>query len=99
MHELGPDVTAGVGGTAPLERCWVRQTWSGAQGRTGDRTTKPSLSAALLLAHLCGPPAHNKPNSQLFSAAQSRDQAGLIFALAAKMVRMNKDLAQAVVIP
>jgi len=27
------------------------------------------------------------PNSQLYSAAQSRDQAGIIFSLAAKMVR------------
>ena len=62
------------------------------------KSGKTALSAALLLAHLCGPPAHNKPNSQLFSAAQSRDQAGLIFALASKMVRMNKDLASAVVV-
>ena len=45
-----------------------------------------------------GPPARNKPNSQLFSAAQSRDQAAIIFSLAAKMVRMNRDLAQAVVV-
>ena len=62
------------------------------------KSGKTALSAALLLAHLCGPPAHNRPNSQLFSAAQSRDQAGLIFALASKMVRMNKDLASAVTI-
>jgi len=47
------------------------------------RTRRPTLAAWLLLAHLCGPPARNKPNSQLYSAAQSRDQAGLIFALAA----------------
>ena len=62
------------------------------------KSGKTALSAALLLAHLCGPPAHNRPNSQLFSAAQSRDQAGLIFALASKMVRMNKDLASAVTV-
>ena len=43
-------------------------------------------------------PARNRPNSQLFSAAQSRDQAGLIFNLAAKMVRMSRDLQQAVTI-
>ena len=65
---------------------------------TPRKSGKTALSAALLLAHLCGPPAHNRPNSQLFSAAQSRDQAGLIFALASKMIRMNKDLASAVVI-
>jgi phage terminase large subunit-like protein len=55
-------------------------------GRKGGKT---SLSACLLLAHLCGPPARNKPNSQLYSAAQSRDQAAIIFSLAAKMVRLN----------
>lgn len=41
----------------------------------------------MLLLHLCGPAA--KPNSQLFSAAQSRDQAALLFGLAAKMVRLS----------
>src|SRR5215831_20321238 len=40
-------------------------------GRKGGKTT---LSACLLLAHLCGPPAKSRPNSQLYSAAQSRDQ-------------------------
>jgi phage terminase large subunit-like protein len=55
-------------------------------GRKGGKT---SLSACLLLAHLCGPPARNKPNSQLYSAAQSRDQAAIIFSLAAKMVRLK----------
>ena len=62
----------------------------------GRKNAKTTLSACLLLAHLCGPPARNKPNSQLFSAAQSRDQAAIIFSLAAKMVRMNPILAQAV---
>jgi phage terminase large subunit-like protein len=38
----------------------------------------------LLLAHLC-----SKTNSQLYSAAQSRDQAGILFALAAKIVRLS----------
>ena len=64
-------------------------------GRKGGKT---SLSACLLLAHLCGPPARNKPNSQLYSAAQSRDQAAIIFSLAAKMVRLNPVLARAVTI-
>jgi phage terminase large subunit-like protein len=57
---------------------------------------KTALCACLLLAHLCGPPARNKPNSQLYSAAQSRDQAGIVFSLAAKMVRMNPDLRSAI---
>src|SRR5262245_42400085 len=64
----------------------------------GRKCGKTSLAACLLLAHLCGPPAKNSPNSQLFSAAQSRDQAGIIFALAAKMVRLNPALSQAVTI-
>jgi phage terminase large subunit-like protein len=49
----------------------------------GRKNAKSTLCACLLLAHLVGPLARNKPNSQLYSAAQSRDQAGIIFALAA----------------
>jgi phage terminase large subunit-like protein len=62
------------------------------------KNAKSTLCACLLLAHLCGPPARDKPNSQLYSAAQSRDQAGIVFALAAKMVRLNPDLRSAVTI-
>jgi phage terminase large subunit-like protein len=51
---------------------------------------KTSLSALLLLLHLAGP--EYKRNSQLFSAAQSRDQAAILFSLAAKMVRMDEHL-------
>src|SRR5215475_13870641 len=64
----------------------------------GRKNAKTSLAACLLLAHLCGPPAKSKPNSQLYSAAQSRDQAGIIFSLAAKMVRINPALARIVTI-
>jgi phage terminase large subunit-like protein len=63
---------------------------------TPRKNAKSTLSACLLLAHLCGPPARNKPNSQLYSAAQSRDQAGIVFSLACKMVRQNPDLRGAV---
>ena len=42
----------------------------------GRKNAKTTLAACLLLAHLCGPPARNRPNSELYSAAQSRDQAG-----------------------
>jgi phage terminase large subunit-like protein len=62
----------------------------------GRKNAKTTLAAFLLLAHLCGPRA--KPNSQLFSAAQSRDQAGILFALAAKIVRMSPILASVVII-
>jgi phage terminase large subunit-like protein len=54
----------------------------------GRKNGKTSLAAFLLLLHLCGPRA--RPNSQLFSAAQSRDQASLLFSLAAKIVRMTE---------
>jgi phage terminase large subunit-like protein len=52
---------------------------------------KTAFLAMILLLHLCGPEA--KRNSQLYSAAQSRDQAAILFKLAAKMVRMSPDLA------
>jgi phage terminase large subunit-like protein len=56
----------------------------------GRKNGKTSLAAFLLLVHLCGPKA--VPNSQLYSAAQSRDQAAVIFALAAKIVRISPAL-------
>lgn len=56
----------------------------------GRKNGKTSLAAVLLLLHLVGPEA--RANSQLFSAAQSRDQAAVLFALAAKIVRMSPDL-------
>lgn len=57
---------------------------------------KTGLASVLLLTHLIGPKA--RPNSQLFSTAQSRDQAALIFAMAAKIVRMSPELRDSVVI-
>jgi phage terminase large subunit-like protein len=60
----------------------------------GRKNGKTAIAAMLLLVHLCGPEA--RPNSQLYSAAQSRDQAALLFSLAAKMVRLNADMASAV---
>jgi len=60
-------------------------------GRKGAKTT---FAAFLLLLHLCGPEAVR--NGHLFSDAMSRDQAAILFALAAKIVRMSPDLAAAV---
>ena len=62
----------------------------------GRKNAKTTLAACLLLAHLCGPPARNRPNSELYSAAQSRDQAAIIFSLASKMVRLSQILSRAV---
>src|SRR5215471_5888537 len=59
------------------------------------KSGKTCLSATLLLAHLVGPAAI--ANSQLYSAAQSRDQAALLYALAAKIVRMSPTLSAEIV--
>jgi phage terminase large subunit-like protein len=62
----------------------------------GRKNGKTALASFLLLLHLCGPEA--RPNSQLFSAAQSREQAAILFGLAAKMVRMSQRLSEVVMI-
>lgn len=55
---------------------------------------KSGLIAGLLLAHLVGPEA--KQGSQIGSGAMSRDQAALVFNLAAKMVQMSPKLSSLV---
>ena len=62
----------------------------------GRKNGKTALAALLLLAHLCGP-LHRK-NSQLYSAAQSRDQAAVLFNLAAKIIRMSEELSTHVLV-
>jgi phage terminase large subunit-like protein len=62
----------------------------------GRKNAKTTLSAFLLLLHLVGP--ESRVNSQLYSSAQSREQAAILFALAAKVVRMSPDLRDAIVI-
>src|SRR5690606_9218734 len=61
----------------------------------GRKNGKSALAAMLLLLHLCGPEAI--PNSSLYSAAQAREQAAILFSLAAKMVRMSATLSAFVV--
>lgn len=56
------------------------------------KNAKTATSAFLLLLHLCGPEA--RPNSQLYSAAQSREQASILFGYASKIVRMSPDLGE-----
>jgi phage terminase large subunit-like protein len=60
------------------------------------KNAKTAFSSFLLLLHLCGPEA--KPNSQLYSGAMSREQAAILFSLAAKIVRMSPDLSEYVII-
>lgn len=52
---------------------------------------KSSLIAALALCYITGPLAVR--NSQIVSGAMSRDQAAIIFSLAAKMVRLSPKLS------
>lgn len=62
----------------------------------GRKSGKTALAAALTLLHVVGPEA--KANSDLYSAAQSRDQAALLFRYAAKIVRLSPDLRPHVLI-
>jgi phage terminase large subunit-like protein len=58
----------------------------------GRKNAKTTEAAVILLLHLAGPEA--KPNSQLYSDAQSRDQAAILFSVAAKIVRMSPTLSK-----
>jgi phage terminase large subunit-like protein len=88
----GPDV-----GKRVLLRPWQRKIILGIYDNVvltrraiitvGKKNSKSTMAAFLLLLHLCGLEA--KMNGQLYSTAQSREQAALIFALAAKIVRMT----------
>lgn len=62
----------------------------------GRKNAKTTLAAFLLLLHTCGPEA--RPNSQLNSAAQSKEQAAILFKLAAKVVRLSPTLNPVMVI-
>jgi phage terminase large subunit-like protein len=62
----------------------------------GRKNAKTTFAAFLLLLHICGLEA--KPNSQLNSAAQSKDQAAILFKLAAKIVRLSPTLLPVCVI-
>jgi len=62
----------------------------------GRKNAKTAIAAIMLLLHACGPEA--RPNSQLYSTALSRDQAAIVYSLAAKMVRFSSLLPQFVTI-
>ena len=81
----------------PFQRKIIQRIYDNPQGTRralvsmGKKNAKTTLAACLLLLHLAGPEA--RANAQLNSAAQSRDQAALLFGLAAKMVRLSPDLS------
>ena len=60
----------------------------------GRKNAKTTECACIVLLHLCGP--EYVPNGSLYSAAQSRDQASIIFNLARKMVLMSPVLRKVV---
>jgi phage terminase large subunit-like protein len=60
----------------------------------GRKNAKSVECACIVLLHLCGP--EYRPNGALYSCAQSRDQAGIIFRLASKMVKMSPVLRRVV---
>lgn len=78
----------------PEQRSWILAIYDSPTRRfilsMGRKNAKTALAAFLLLLHLVGPEA--RENSQLFSAAQSRDQAAVLFKLAAKIVRFSPTL-------
>lgn len=85
----------------PWQKSEIRKIYDNPHGTRraiisfGRKNGKTALAAFLLLLHLCGPEA--RPNSQLYSAAQSREQAAILFGLAAKVVRMSPTLSAYVV--
>lgn len=62
----------------------------------GRKNGKTAIVAFLGLVHMCGP--EHRVNSQLFSAAMSREQAAILFGLMAKIVRMSPQLNEFVTV-
>jgi phage terminase large subunit-like protein len=62
----------------------------------GRKNGKTGLSAMILLLHLCGPEA--RVNTELNSSAMSRDQASILHRLAGKMVRLNPQMSEDVIV-
>ena len=60
----------------------------------GRKNAKSVECACIVLLHLCGP--EYQPNGSLYSCAQSRDQAGIIFDRASKMVKLSPILRRVV---
>lgn len=81
----------------PFQRKFILDVYDNPNGTRrgilsiGRKNGKTALIACILLAHLVGPEA--MLNSQIVSGARSRDQAGLVFGLAAKMVGLNPELS------
>ena len=60
------------------------------------KNAKTVEAALIVLLHLCGPEAKGKFNQQMYCAAQSRDQAAVLFNYLKQIVRMSPKLARVV---
>jgi phage terminase large subunit-like protein len=84
------------------QRDWIKRIYDNPAGTrraiisVGRKNAKSTLAAFLLLLHLCG--REHKVNSSLYSAAQSKEQAAIIFRTAAKIVRLSPHLRDFIVI-
>jgi phage terminase large subunit-like protein len=58
----------------------------------GRKNGKTALIAALVLVHLVGPEAI--PNGEIYSAANDREQAGVVYRVAAQIVRADPELSE-----
>jgi len=83
----------------PEQKEWIRGIYD-TPTRTaiismGRKNSKTTTSAFFVLLHLCGPEA--RQNSELVSAAMAKDQAAILYKLAAKIVRLSPTLKNFVV--
>lgn len=62
----------------------------------GRKNMKTATSALIDVLHLCGPQALQ--NNELYSTALSRDQAAIVFSLAAKIIRLSPTLKDFLII-
>jgi phage terminase large subunit-like protein len=81
---------------SPEQKVWMEDIY-GTKTRTfvlsiPRKNAKTTFSGMIVLLHLVGPEA--VMNGQLYSTANSKDQAAVLFKLAAKMVRMSPTLVE-----
>jgi phage terminase large subunit-like protein len=88
---------------APFQRKFIMAVYDNPAGptrrailSTARKNLKTSTCACLMLNHLAGPSAQARPNSELFSTAQSRDQAAILFSIASRMIRLDPTLRASV---
>lgn len=88
----------------PFQKRFIQDVYSPHQGglrvvrrailSMGRKNGKSTLVAGLVLAHLCGP--EKTANGEIYTAANERDQAALVYKIAAQIVRATKELREVV---